>query len=228
MFEDRRFRLARVWSNRELARLAPLLAGDVVNVSAWDDRDKEGGKYRSYFTQATSYSTTNYSGQRGVQGNPHEHFLDLTGQLPSELAGKFDVVFNHTTLEHVFDVRTAFANLCQMSRDVVLVVVPFAQVQHECDSFRDFWRFTPSCLRFLYEENGLSMIYHSESGDRDAAIYLLSIGVRHPERWTGKLPASPGSYPAGKWLGRSLLAATAESLAGLVRGRASQQLKRAS
>ena len=115
---------------------------------------------------------------------------------------RFDVVFNHTTLEHIFDVRRAFANLCRLSRDVVIVVVPFAQQQHETASFGDYWRFTPSCLRQLYAENGLSVLYEGESPHADAASYLFFVGSRHPERWRGRLPTGPPIGTAGRWIGR--------------------------
>lgn len=209
---DRQFRLARLWSNRVLRDIAPRLPGDIVNVSGWDDRDKEGGRYRDYFSAATSYSLTNYSGERGLQQQPNEHFLDLTATVPSALAGRFDVVFNHTTLEHIFEVRTAFRNLCELSRDIVLVIVPFAQVQHENESFGDFWRFTPTCLRHLYRENGLSVIYEAENRDRNAATYLLFVGSRNPERWAGKLPAYQPLERSADWIGRTPIRQTVAAL----------------
>ena len=136
-FRNRRFRLARSWSNDELRRIAPLCAGDVANVSGWEDRDKEGRLYRSYFTGAASYTLTNFPGERGFAGREGELLLDLGGELPPALEQRFEVVFNHTTLEHIFEVRRAFANLCRLSRDLVIVVVPFAQEQHETASFGD-------------------------------------------------------------------------------------------
>lgn len=204
VFTDRKFRLARHWSNRELAKLGPLFCGDIVNVSAWDDRDKEGGCYKDYFTKAASYSYTNYRGYRGFQGLPNEYALDLTGEVPEDLKGRFDVVFNHTTLEHIFDVRKAFANLCELSRDIVIVVVPFAQVQHESDDWKDYWRFTPTCLRHLCEEDGLTVIYEAQSPHRNSAVYLLSVASRHPDRWEGRMPPHEPVHMAGKWIGWSV------------------------
>lgn len=198
---NRQHRLARLWSNERLRAIAPLFDGDVVNVSAWDDRDKKGGCYKDYFANASSYSYTNHSGHRGLQGLPNEYALDLTAELPEDLKNRFDVAFNHTTLEHIFDVRKAFANLCELSRDIVIVVVPFAQVQHESDQWRDYWRFTPTCLRHLYEENGLSVIYEAESPYKDATIYLLAVGSRCPQRWAGRLPASRPLRECGAWIG---------------------------
>lgn len=204
-FTDRKYLLARYWSNRELRKIAPKLAGEVVNVSGWDDRDKQGSHYQRYFTAASSYHRTNYGGFRGFQGDDGEIKLDLTDDLPTELHGRFDVVFNHTVLEHIFDVNKAFANLCRMSRDAVVVVVPFSQVQHESESYGDYWRFTPTCLRRMFEVNGLQVIYESESPDRDAAIYLLFVASRHPERHRNRFPALRPVKTAGRWLGASLL-----------------------
>jgi hypothetical protein len=201
---DRKFRIARVWSNRELRKLAPLFKGDIVNVSAWDDRDKEGGYYKDYFTQKNQYYLTNYSGDRGLQGKENEYFLDLTQELPSELEKRFDVVFNHTTLEHVFEVRKAFQNLCLASRDIVIVVVPFCQEQHGKDMYNDFWRFTPTCLRYLFKENGLEVIYEAQNQDENAAIYLLFVGSQHPEKWRQLMPPYKELKECGDWIGRPL------------------------
>lgn len=129
--------------------------------------------------------------------------LDLGGELPAALEQRFDVVFNHTTLEHIFEVRRAFANLCRLSRDVVIVVVPFAQQQHETESFGDYWRFTPSCLRQLYAENGLTVAYESESPYADAACYLFFVGARRAERWRDRLPRAAPIRTAGSWIGRA-------------------------
>ncbi len=205
MLTDRKYLLARYWSNRELRKIAPLFTGDVVNVSGWDDRDKEGERYESYFAGATSYQRTNYRGFRGYAGEPGEVPLDLTAPLPDELRGRFDVSYNHTVLEHIFEVRTAFSNLCAMSRDVVIVVVPFSQVQHESDSYGDYWRFTPSALRKMFQDEGLTVIYESESPDKNAAIYLLFVASRHPERHRASMPKHQPIKLAGTWIGSSLL-----------------------
>jgi hypothetical protein len=203
LFADRQFRAARLWSNLELRTIAPRFSGHVVNVSAWDDRDKEGGHYKDYFVHASDYSYTNHVGYRGFQGMANEYSLDLTGDVPEELRRRFDVVFNHTTLEHIFDVQKAFANLCALSKDVVIVIVPFVQVQHESDDWKDYWRFTPSCLRRLYEANGLTVVYESHSPSKDAAVYLLSVGARNPERWGAHFPEPTLQKEVGAWIGQS-------------------------
>ena len=124
---DRQWEIARLWSNQVLREIATIFSGAVINVSGWKDDDKEGGIYREYFTSARAYYVSNHAGDRGIEDNSASDFvIDLAvSSLPDNLKRAFDVVFNHTTLEHIFDVRTVFRNLCQMSRDVVIIVAPF-------------------------------------------------------------------------------------------------------
>ncbi len=199
---ERRFRKARIWSNKELEKLAPLFSGDVVNVSGWRDDDKEGRRYRDYFINAQSYSITNFTGDNGFQGAEEEIPLDLERPLPPDLERRFDTVFNHTTLEHVFDVLTAFSNLCRMSRDAVVVVVPFAQVEHWSASYGDYWRISGQALEKLFQREGFSMVYCSANNHRDSAVYVIGIGVRDASAWKGRLPEPLYERPLANWLGR--------------------------
>jgi len=188
-FTDRVNRVPRLWSNKELRRIAPLLEGDVINVSAWKDEDKDGGHYREYFTSATSYSISNWYSERGFQNAHDEVLLDLDSPLPPELSRKFDVVFNHTTLEHVFDVFQAFENLCELSKDTVVVVVPFMQELHYSEGYLDYWRLTPYALRELFKRNGMECIHESVCDFPNTSVYVISIGSRNAAKWQGKFPA---------------------------------------
>lgn len=214
---DRKARIARIWSNRELRRYAPLVSGSVANVSAWKDLDKEGSRYRDYFTNAESYTLTNKSGFRGSQG-ADEIDLDLEGDLPESLVGAFDAVLNHTTLEHIFDIRTAFRNLCSLSRDLVMIVVPFAQEQHESADYGDYWRFTPTALRRLFQENDLQTLRVSWNEHSNAATYVLAIGSRHADKWKDRLPPpqSQSRHPAA-WIGRPRVGPTRQELKAAAR-----------
>jgi hypothetical protein len=205
IFVDRKYDRARMWSNDVLRQIAPVFSGEIANVSGWDDRDKEGKTYRDYFSGHAGYSLTNYPGHCGYAGRLGEIELDLTDDLPDSLSQRFDVVFNHTTFEHIFEIRKAFANFCEMTRDAAIVVVPFSQVQHESDSWGDYWRFTPTCLRKLFAENGLEIVYESESRDRSGAVYLLFVGSRKPEYYDGRLPSFRKIEIAGAWIGASIL-----------------------
>ena len=179
--KDPRFREPRKWSNRELSKITNLLAptGSVVNVSAWQDQDKEGSSYKEkYFSSASEYWITNWKSEAfGFQGGlENEIFIDLEDDLPIELHKKFDVVFNHTTLEHVFDVQKAFSNLCSLSKDAVIVVLPFLQEQHT--AYGDYWRFTPWCVKRLFERNGLHPLYISLNDGPTDSIYVFAVGAR--------------------------------------------------
>jgi hypothetical protein len=190
-------RLARRWSNAELARFAGWFPGDIVNVSGWRDEDKSGAHYADYFTQKASYTITNYKREaRGVQGGANEVYLDLEAPLDRALAGRFDVVFNHTVLEHVYAFQTAFTHLCEMSRDLVIIVVPWLQPYH--GDYGDYWRFSPLAVQKMYEANGLAPLYLSFNEDAFASVYVFAIGARHPERWRARFPAPLGVHNAAR------------------------------
>lgn len=177
---------ARLWSNAEIARIAPLVTGDVINVSAWADEDKAGRRYRDYFAGAASYVTSNYAGWRGDEAAT-DHAIDLARPLPPELRGRFDLVFNHTTLEHVFEFAQAFENLCALSRDAVLLVVPFLQHLHGPED-GDFWRPSPYAMRRFFALNGMTVFYES-AGPRGGRVrYLTYFAARRPEAWANRLP----------------------------------------
>lgn len=186
-FPDSKFRKTRIWSNLELKKNAHFLDGDIINVSGWQDSDKRGGCYKDYFTNAKSYTISNYSGDSGFQGNPGEIFIDLEKDLSSENIGKFDVVFNHTTLEHVFEVKKAFENLCLLSRDIVIIVVPFLQEMHFGESFKDYWRFTPFAIKRMFEDNKMNLIYLNANNNSKNSVYLFAIGSRYPQKWINKI-----------------------------------------
>ncbi len=179
------------------------MQGAVVNVSGWRDEDKQGNHYKDYFPKATSYTITNYSGESGYQGTEGEIPLDLREPLPPELKLRFDAALCHTVLEHIFDVKMAFANLASITRDLLIVIVPFCQNQHELASFADYWRFTPSCLRSLYSQNGMTVIFESSNEDFASANYLFFVGTHHLERYSDLLRAYGPLGPQGRWIGNS-------------------------
>ena len=192
----------RRWSNAELKIHAPLFAGDVVNVSGWKDEDKEGGLYQSYFTKASNYAITNYWGSHTANdGAKDALFLDLAGELPPELKNRFDVAFHHTVLEHIFDIPTAVRNIAGMTRDVMIMIVPFTQDEHYSPGlYGDFWRFTPLGVKKLMEDNGLTLMHLSSNDSPWFPIYLFAIGSKQPAKWKTRFP-TPYSWETR--LGRS-------------------------
>lgn len=176
---DRHFRLARHWSNVQLKKYSADFSGEIVDVSAYRDEDKEGEYYRNYFNNAQKYYLTNYGGTHGESGSEDEIKLDLVKDLPEDLRRRFDVCFNHTTLEHVFDINKAFDNICEMAREAVILVVPWVQQVHTCDSFKDYWRISPYAVEKMFERNGFTMVVCDYNNDFNAATYLLCIGIRN-------------------------------------------------
>jgi len=210
LFIDRVHRVPRLWSNAELARVGGLFDGDVVNASAWRDEDKAGKHYRDYFPRARSYSVTNFrADMRGFQGADGEIFLDLEQDLPEALRRGFDVVYNHTTLEHVYDFRTAFANMAAMTRDALILVVPWLQPFHS--HYGDYWRFSPLAMSRLMSDSGLTPARITWNSDKLASVYVFAVGVRDPEKWRGvfEFDCAPDSEtmlrPGERFAGRDAL-----------------------
>lgn len=183
IFLDKKFRKPRMWSNRELKKFAHLFQGRIINVSAWQDQDKEGNRYKDYFKSCFDYWISNYKNEaRGFQGNiSNEIFLNLEEEIHKELIGKFDVVFSHTVLEHIFNIFIAFENLCKMSNDIVIIIVPFLQEQHA--AYGDYWRFTPLTINKLFETNKMNLIYINYNDYNCESIYIFAIGSKKREKW---------------------------------------------
>ncbi len=184
MLIEKKWKAPRVWSNIELKKVSHLFSGKVINVSGWKDEDKENKKYKEYFINVENYFLSNYkSDARGFQGNQeNEIFLDLEKDLDNSLYSKFDVVFNHTVLEHIFDVNKAFENLCKLSNDIVIVIVPFLQEQHA--EYGDYWRFTPLSLKKLFERNKMDLVYINYNDNEDESIYIFAIGSKQYSKWS--------------------------------------------
>ncbi|MBU0516624.1 MAG: hypothetical protein KJ621_17850 [Proteobacteria bacterium] len=189
-------RSVRAWSNRVLGSVAVHCRGRVLNCSGWRDEDKEGGRYRDYFPGASEYRVSNYGGDRGESGVPDEIRLDLTAPLPADMSGRFDVVLSHTVLEHVFDLNRAVDNLCLLTTDLLIVVVPFAQHYHPGESYGDYWRLSISGLEEMLARRGLPPVFADYSTIPHQAVYVLVVGSRHPERWQETLSAIPRQDPA--------------------------------
>lgn len=184
IFVDKKFRLPRIWSNKELKKFAHLFKGNVINISGVEDKDKEGLKYADYFTNANSYCISNWKteAQKYKEGN-NEILLDLTKRLDRKLINKFDVVFNHTTLEHIYNVKEAFKNLCLLSKDIVIIVVPFLQQMHLGKDYGDYWRFTPLCIKNLFNENNYKLLYLSFNNHNKSSIYIFAIASKRSNLW---------------------------------------------
>lgn len=179
----------REWSNQQLALLAHAFTGDVINVSGWRDEDKRGRKYRDYFVNANSYCVSNFSGTKGTTDGEKGIFLDLEGEIPAELRGRFQVAFNHTTLEHIYEIRKAVQNICLLSHDSIILVTPFLQAEHYEDGvFGDYWRPTPMCLAKMLGQEGFSVVYQAVNDTPWDIVYVFTMASRAPEKHAEILP----------------------------------------
>ncbi|MBV6640634.1 MAG: hypothetical protein KI791_07950 [Cyclobacteriaceae bacterium] len=192
---DRKFRLPRIWSNFELKKFTHLFEGKIINVSGWKDEDKEGRKYADYFLNKSGYSISNHPGDsiKGIQDEINQIELDLEQELSSELISAFDVVFNHTVLEHVYDFHKAIENICLMSKDIIITVVPFLQQMHgfsDIGGYGDYWRFSPTSLDKLFKARGFETLYLSYNREEEASVYIFCISSKNPQKWKDHFPLS--------------------------------------
>ncbi|CAN2048446.1 Methyltransferase type 11 domain-containing protein [Candidatus Magnetomoraceae bacterium gMMP-1] len=184
--KNNRYSNPRLWSNDELKKFADLFVGDVINISAGQDKDKENRTYRDYFSKANSYTISNYKRLFNNSNLYNEIELDLNVPLPIEkdIISRFDVVFSHTVLEHVYDVKIAIKNLCKLSKDIVITIVPYIQsFHHEEGIYNDYWRLSPYAISNLFSEHSFKTIYISWNNDPIGNIYIFHIASKCPDRW---------------------------------------------
>ncbi|PIZ72552.1 MAG: hypothetical protein COY11_00180 [Candidatus Portnoybacteria bacterium CG_4_10_14_0_2_um_filter_44_20] len=189
---DNRLINPRRFSNALLRFYAPVFGGRVINVSGWDDRDKEGSYYKEYFKNCSDYLISNVSGKEKGMGSvkkngSEEMELDLEKPLPPDLKGEFDVVFNHTTLEHIFNIEQAFENLCELSKDVVILVIPVFQQLHILETYGDYWRMTTLGIARMFKKNGFEPLVIQVNDQPFAPIYCFAIAARDPRKYEGKI-----------------------------------------
>lgn len=188
---DPLFRRPRLWSNLELKKIAPHFRGSIINVSGWADEDKFGDAYCNYFVNAQKYIVSNLGGglQKGIYRTLEDSVnIDLNIPLGKEHYQAYDCVFLHTVFEHVFNIFQAVKNACEMSRDSIIIIVPFVQAVHwERDNpngYSDYWRFTPFCIEKLFQEYGFTTIYRNGLDIPGSSLYYLYVLSKHPENYS--------------------------------------------
>lgn len=207
----------RFFSNKLLKKYASFFHGKVINVSGWNDTDKEGKRYKDYFSNCSDYIISNAATkQKGIGSmagsDDQEIEINLNFPLPEKLQGQFDVVFNHTTLEHVIEVEQAFKNLCDLSRDAVILVVPAIQQIHTEESFGDYWRLTTIGIAKMFIKYGLDPIVIAANDQPFVPIYCFAIAVRDYSKYSGKIEKKL-DFEMGKYLyGSSLKPANIPNL----------------
>lgn len=165
---------AREWSNGEIKKIAPLFHGKILNLSGGTDSDKCNSFYKKYFSNATQYDVSNYMQISEGFKNGIFH-LDIEKKIKRKLVKRYDLVFSHTVLEHVFQIQDAIKNICLISSDYVLTVVPFLQSYHHEPWYNDYWRFTPQALEKLFLKEGFRTIYYNWNEAKIGNIYICHL-----------------------------------------------------
>lgn len=195
----------REFSNAILHYYAPLFTGSVINVSGWKDGDFENGFYKTYFTNASEYFVSNApTSSKGIGSLDTEIKIDLSEPIDVSFHKKYDVVFNHTTLEHIFNLETAFANLCTLSRDVVILVVPTLQHIHLNEGFGDYNRLTPLGIAKYFEKNDFETLVLQSNEQQFSPIYCFAIAVRKGSRYVNEIEKNLDFSMGGELYGSRL------------------------
>lgn len=161
---------ARRESNAWLRAHCREITGTVLSIGSGDDGDNEGGSYRSYFTAASAYTTSEVTSDFNC-----DLVIDIRSmpEIPDE---SFDCVYCSGVLEHVDDVRAGIDEITRIlkQRGTLLLGLPFRQAIHLAP--QDFWRFTEFGIRYLlrtsYEIDVLTSIDAAERADFPAAYWV--------------------------------------------------------
>ena len=137
---------ARLESNDWLRQHSGQIEGRVLSIGSGDDSDGEGGRYRDYFSAASSYTTSEVSADFEC-----ELVLDIRS-MPEMADNAFDCIYCSGVLEHVDDFQAAFAEITRILADggVLLLGLPFRQAIHLAPN--DYWRFTEFGIRYLLRD----------------------------------------------------------------------------
>ena len=181
----------RIFSNFMLRKYVDFFEGSVINVSGWDDRDCEGGFYKNYFKKRASYAVSNApeedKGFGSIKTTDTEEIeIDLMKPISESYKNKFDIVFNHTTLEHILDAQMAFKNICDLSRDAVIIIVPAIQNIH-IKGYGDYWRITTLGVAKMLQKNGFEPLVIKANDQPFAPVYCFAIGVRDIKKYENKI-----------------------------------------
>ncbi|MDJ0634978.1 MAG: methyltransferase domain-containing protein [Xenococcaceae cyanobacterium MO_188.B29] len=149
-------------SNSWLKHHASDIVGSVLSIGSGTDEDKEGGRYRDYFINCSSYITSEITSEFEV-----DMVLDIRSMTQIQ-NNSFDCVFCSGVLEHVDDYRSGLKEITRILKcgGILLLGLPFRQAIHLAPN--DYWRFTEYGIKYLlrddYEILELTPIDNSVSG----------------------------------------------------------------
>ncbi|MHB1162754.1 MAG: glycosyltransferase, partial [Chloroflexota bacterium] len=196
---------ARVEANRWLRLHARQVQGRVLSIGSGDDQDGENGAYRAYFSNCSSYTTSEVT-----PNSDCDLVLDVQ-HMPQISDGSYDCVFCSGVLEHVPGFSLALNEISRILRvgGTLLLGVPFRQGIHMPPT--DYWRFTEHGVRFILERHGflldeIARVDEPGDGDFPAAYWTKSTRLSQVEA-----TCRQHESVSGGWQGAALAAKTAET-----------------
>jgi len=106
-----------------------------------------------------------------------EIVADLNYSISEMYHGQYDCVIDTGTLEHCFNVGTAFINMCKLAKSdggVILTAAPLNKMNH------GFWNFSPCLYADFIEQNNFTLLFlgafYAENGEIKEV--LISKGSR--------------------------------------------------
>lgn len=134
-------------SNKLLKNWARGCKGHILSVGSGTDDDGTGRTYKSYFTEAKSYTTSE------VFANEYCDMVLDVRDMRLATTGSYDTVVCYCVLEHVDDCGAGFRECCRVLKPggKLILGLPFMQKMHKVP--QDFWRFTEYAIRYQMDLN---------------------------------------------------------------------------
>lgn len=134
-------------SNSWLKRYALDIVGSVLSIGSGTDEDQEGRKYRDYFINCSSYTTSEITSEFEV-----DMILNVCSMTQIQ-NNSFDCVFCSGVLEHVDDYRSGLKEITRILKcgGILLLGLPFRQSIHLAPN--DYWRFTEYGIKYMLQDD---------------------------------------------------------------------------
>ncbi|HBJ82274.1 MAG TPA: hypothetical protein DDZ88_00030 [Verrucomicrobiales bacterium] len=138
--------------------------------------NREPFKSRKHITGDSLWSYLGFNSVTSVDVSDYEEAttrLDLNEQhVPEKLRGKFDVVFDGGTIEHVFHLPNALRNLHELTKVGGVII-------HQTPSLplidHGFYMFSPTFFHDYYTANGYEIV--------DLQLVMYSVNWEHEPCW---------------------------------------------
>ncbi|MBO9407705.1 methyltransferase domain-containing protein [Shimia sp. R9_1] len=179
---SRRKRSARLFQDTIKARFPDLSEEDFASP---DNKYSETFFERLGFDQVDSMDVSDFEDASIVQ--------DLAGKLPKKLRGRFDVIYDGGTCEHVFDLPTAYRNIDRMLKPGGVLIG-----HSPCNNWinHGFYQITPEMVYGFWEKTLGYEVLECELQPLLPMFAHRSVGTTNPNE-TGVRPRLLGKLPDG-------------------------------